>query len=89
MNKLYAAWIWFWRNDMTRLFVVVIPTFLIVVLPVFYFLGVRGEDLYTVATVLWAMGIVWALVESDFSNTLAIDAAPCHWSLQDEPDSER
>jgi len=68
IGKLHAAWIWFWYNDMTRTFFVVIPTHYLIIVPVLLW---SGMDVKSIGDILWPIyGLIlaWAFIDNDYSN---------------------
>lgn len=68
IGKLHAAWIWFWYNDMTRMFLVVMPTHYAFIVPLLLW---SGMDVKSIGDILWpiyGMILFWAFIDNDYSN---------------------
>lgn len=66
---LGAAWTWFWYNTVTRMFVVLIPTYMIAVIPFFkYVLEVPANDMANALSALYFLIFVIAVYDNDFSK---------------------
>jgi len=62
------AWIWFWYNQWTRIFVVLIPTYFVILIPLLKLLGVPEETFNKYLGLIY-MGIFWwAVFDNDFSK---------------------
>ena len=67
-TRLRHAWIWFWYSDWTRLFVVLLPSYFVIVLPMLYALGVQGETLRETAIALYLGVFGWAMLDNDYTR---------------------
>jgi len=75
-NRFKRAWIWFWYNDITRLFLLLIPTHLLfTLLPVLYLLHLvlgishMSADTFRIFLfIFWGGPLLWAMVDNDYSN---------------------
>lgn len=66
-RKLVRAWIWFWYNDVTRLAVLLgVPAVLAAV--VLAWLGVDGEARKSGVLATYVVGLIWALLDNDYSQ---------------------
>ncbi len=66
-RKWARAWIWFWYNDITRLFLIGgVPALLAAV--VLAWLGVSGEALKNGVITTYLGVFVWALLDNDYSQ---------------------
>jgi len=67
MTKRRKAWIWFWYNDVTRglmlmgIHLIPIATFMV-------WAGVDGEIIKNTLIGVYLVGIVWGIVDNDYSN---------------------
>lgn len=67
-NRFKRAWIWFWYNDITRVFILVgfpiAPSLWLA-----YHLGIRdGEVLYRIAIFTYIFFVGWGILDNDYSN---------------------
>jgi hypothetical protein len=67
-NSLMRAWIWFWYNPTTRFMLVLVPTYFILLVPAFYYVGVRGEALRGCISVTYILVLLWAMVDNDYTK---------------------
>lgn len=69
ISKLHAAWIWFWYNDTTRILLVMVPTYFIVLIPLLWFLGVRdSETIRGIAMFSYIAIFSFAMMDNDYEN---------------------
>jgi len=73
MNKILfgigAAWTWFWYNTVTRMFIVLIPTYMVFVIPFFkYVLEVPDADMANSLSALYFLIFMIAVYDNDFSK---------------------
>lgn len=69
LTKLYHFWIWFWYSDVTRIFLVLMPSYLLVVIPALYWMGITDHAvLKQVALVLYIAVILLAIEFNDYTN---------------------
>lgn len=66
---LGAAWTWFWYNTVTRIFVVLIPTYMIAVIPFLqYVIKVPANDMANSLSAIYLMVFMIAVWDNDFSK---------------------
>lgn len=66
---LGAAWAWFWYNSVTRIFFVLLPTYMIAVIPFFkYVLEVPADDMANSIAALYFFIFMIAVYDNDFSK---------------------
>jgi hypothetical protein len=79
-NRLKRAWIWFWYNNTTRFLLILFPSYFAVVIPALMYLGIEGEALRHTTSFIYLMGILWAMLDNDYSNLerigLTVDRRP-------------
>lgn len=68
IGKLHAAWIWFWYNDMTRMFLVVMPTHYAFIVPLLLWSGMDVESIGGVLWPIYGLILFWAFIDNDYSN---------------------
>lgn len=67
-NKLKRAWIWFWYNDITRMFMVLIPSYFVLLIPLMIWLGFDDQSIRNTCGALYGFGISFALLDNNYSN---------------------
>jgi len=66
---LGAAWAWFWYNTVTRFLVVLIPTYMIAVIPFFiHVVKVPPSDMANSLSAVYLIVFGWAVFDNDFSK---------------------
>jgi len=66
-NKFKRAWIWFWYNDITRIFIIIGLPIIPIVLLVAYLFG-TGEYLRNVALITYGFFLCWLMIDNDYSK---------------------
>ena len=67
-TRLRHGWIWFWYSDWTRFLVVLVPTYLVVLIPVLQYLGLEGELLRRVVIGIYLTVVCWAMLDNDYTR---------------------
>lgn len=67
-SRLLRAWIRFWYSDTWRLFTVLLPGSLIVVVPLLYLVGVPAEYMGKSVAAAYFGIFLWAMGDNDFEN---------------------
>lgn len=66
---LGAAWVWFWYNTATRFLVVLIPTYMVFVIPFFvHVVHVPPEDMANSLSATYLIVFMFAVYDNDFSK---------------------
>lgn len=66
---LCAGWAWFWYNTVTRFFVVLIPTYMIAVIPFFiHVVKVPPSDMANSLSAVYLIVFMLAVYDNDFSK---------------------
>ena len=66
---LGALWAWFWYNTVTRFLVVLIPTYMIAVIPFFkYVIEVPANDMANSLSAVYILIFMIAAYDNDFSK---------------------
>ena len=68
INRYQKAWIWFWYNDMTRIFLVLFPSYFVILIPLLLWFGVSGEMLGKTLGIVYLYIFAWAAIDSDYSK---------------------
>lgn len=71
-NVFKRAWIRFWYNGWTRIFVVLAPTYFIILVPLLHVLNVCGEATRIILQVVYIGVLAWAIIDNDFTNLYRI-----------------
>lgn len=67
-GKVQHAWIWFWYNDFTRMFIVLIPSYFIFVIPFLIWLQLEEETFKTTLCTIYMIVLAWAFSDNDYTN---------------------
>lgn len=67
-NVLKRAWIGFWYNTWTRLFVVLFPSYFIGLIPFLLWIEVPAEYMNNTIVVIYCLVLLWAMLDNDFDN---------------------
>lgn len=67
-NPVKRWWILFWYNDITRLLVVLIPSYFVVLIPLLLYLDLSGETIRNVLTVVYLCIFCWGVLDNDYTN---------------------
>ena len=67
-NKIKIAWIWLWYNDITRVFIVLIPTYFVVLIPFMLYIGVPENAFSNILSIVYVIVLVWGVCDNDYSN---------------------
>lgn len=66
---LGAVWAWFWYNTVTRIFVVLIPTYMVFVVPfLIYVVKVPASDMANTISAIYLLVFMIAVYDNDFSK---------------------
>lgn len=84
MSKTKKCWIWFWYNEWTRIFFVMIPSYFIILIPILICLGLKEEDIRFVLCIAYIGVFFWGVVDNDFSNLRKIGMDENRRSLKKE-----
>lgn len=70
ISKLEYAWIWFWYNDITRIFFVVIPSYFIIIIPLilWIFPDISEESFKTTLIFTYMVVLLFAFNFNDYTN---------------------
>jgi hypothetical protein len=68
MSKLEYCWIWFWYNDITRIFFIIIPSYLFLLIPFLKWIGIPVEYLDEIAVFTYLTVFVLGLMYNDYSQ---------------------
>jgi len=75
-SSFKRAWIWFWYNDVTRLLVVVFPSYFIFVIPLLQVLQVPADYFADILCTMYFVGLLWAMADNDYTNLYRIGLTP-------------
>ena len=71
-NKLKRAWIWFWYNDFTRMFLILIPTYFVILVPILIlfcnWMGIEHERMRIILSIIYIFVLVLAVYDNNYSN---------------------
>lgn len=67
-NKLKRAWIWFWYSELTRVLLILFPSYFIFLIPTLLYAGVGAESMAPILTGVYMAGFLWAITDNDFEN---------------------
>lgn len=66
---LGAVWAWFWYNTVTRICVVLIPTYMVFVVPfLIYVVKVPASDMANTISAIYLLVFMIAVYDNDFSK---------------------
>ncbi len=68
MGKFQKCWIWFWYNDITRIFLVLIPTYCVLLVPLLLWFNLAPDIIAKVIGAVYLIILVIASVDSSYSN---------------------
>lgn len=71
MSKFHRWWIWFWYNDYTRMFVVLIPTYMLILVPVLLLIlpqSVITSWMPQITAYIYLIVFTWAMLDNDYTN---------------------
>ena len=88
MSNLKKIWIWFWYNDITRLFVVIIPSYFIILIPCLMMLGLTAEIIKYMLCIVYVFVFSWAIIDNDYSNLRKIGKDEYRRPLKEKDDCE-
>lgn len=71
-NKLKRAWIRFWYNDITRVFLVMFPGHFLFTWPVLQYLGASGEVIKNFAILSYMVVFLLGMIDNDYTNLYRI-----------------
>lgn len=67
-NKLKRAWIWLWYNNVTRLLFVLVPSYLVLLIPALLHAGASGYTLKFAIAASYSLVSLWAMLDNDYTN---------------------
>jgi hypothetical protein len=67
-NRFKRAWIWFWYSNATRLLLVLLPTYFVVLLPALAQLGLDVDQQRAIATITYLALLSWAIKDNDYTQ---------------------
>lgn len=67
-NKLKRLWIWFWYNDFTRLFIIMLPSYFVILVPLLHIFGLPDEYMLDTILTIYMVVLMWAFCDNDYSN---------------------
>lgn len=68
VSKLEYCWIWFWYNDITRMFVILIPSYMFLLIPFLKWIGIPFEYFDEIAVAVYLTVFVLGLTFNDYSQ---------------------
>lgn len=68
ISTVKKCWIWFWYSDITRLLVVLVPSYFIILIPILLYCGVQGETLRQTLTFTYIGVFMFAMMDNDYGN---------------------
>lgn len=71
-NTFKRAWIRVWYNVWTRMLVVLVPSYFIILVPLLHVLGVSGEAIRTILQLVYIAVLGLAIFDNDFTNLYRI-----------------
>lgn len=88
MSKLEKIWILFWYNDITRLFLVLIPTYFIILVPLLKLFNFSDELLGRILLLTYIFILMLAGHFNDYSNLRKIGLDEYRKPLKEENKNE-
>jgi len=73
ITKIKKYWIWFWYNEWTRIFIVMIPSYFIFLIPLLMWLDINEKIFRLILCITYVFIFCWAILDNDFSNLRKID----------------
>lgn len=67
-RRFVRAWIWFWYNNATRLFVVLFPSYFIFLIPALQHVGLEDQTFRQTLSFVYLAVFGWAVLDNDYSN---------------------
>jgi hypothetical protein len=68
VSKIEGAWIWFWYNNITRIFFVMVPTYFVVLIPLLMYFGLQGEALRQTVMITYIAVFMIAMMDNNYEN---------------------
>jgi len=68
VSKIEGAWIWFWYSDITRMLVVMVPSYFIILIPLLMYFGVQGETLRQTVMFTYIAVFMIAMMDNNYEN---------------------
>jgi hypothetical protein len=69
LRGLLVAWVWFWYNTVTRIFFVLLPTYMVFLIPFFvYVIKVPPNDMANSLSAVYLLIFIIAVYDNDFSK---------------------
>lgn len=67
-NKFIRLWIWTWYNDYTRLFVVMLPSYFVILIPLLHICGLPDKYMMDTILSIYVIILMMAFCDNDYSN---------------------
>ncbi|MDD5151925.1 MAG: hypothetical protein PHC28_15845 [Flavobacterium sp.] len=67
-DKFKRFWIWFWYNDYTRIFWVLLPIPSIIIITLLMYIGLPGQYAADLLITTYLGLLIWGIYDNDFSK---------------------
>lgn len=67
-NKLKRLWVWSWYNDFTRIFVIMLPSYFVILVPLLHILGLPDKYMLDTILTIYMIVLMLAFCHNDYSN---------------------
>lgn len=68
LTKINHFWIWFWYSDLTRMFVVLIPSYFVILIPLLVWIEVPESYFASILSFCYFFVFFVAMMDNDYSN---------------------
>jgi hypothetical protein len=67
-TKLHHFWIWFWYSDITRIFIVLIPSYFVFVIPLLLWFEIPTSYFASILSFTYLFVFLIAMLDNNYSN---------------------
>lgn len=68
MTKLNHFWIWFWYSDITRIFIVLIPSYFLLLIPLLFLFEISTSYFASILSFTYLFVFFVAMMDNNYSN---------------------